>query len=581
MEPRKRQPSRPLPFDEQQFNFCLNTLCENYGVAPLTSVGTGRGAIGDFYRMVGGTHRSELRCMRCMHQTRLKSNQAAVEEFLRYRTYLQPAAPPSCPRETCAGQQTAIQRFGTTPTGSVRYRCAACSRTFSIPIRATWKQKASTKNEIVLKLLVNKMPMRRILEVADISASTLYRKLAFSHAQCVRFAARHEARLPGMDLGHVRVGSDQQTYLINWGSHIDRRNFALRALVTADNGSGFVFAVHPNFDPETDPMTVEREARLCGDNDLPPQHRRHARLWLARDYLDVSKERRDRSAATDRSQPTAGGDLHEEDMYDEAGELKRPTRGMQVHQAYVFLGHFQFLRHLLQGASRLSIAVDPDSGLKQGALAVFHDAITAGRCRVFELNIAKGATVDDKELAVMQAMNALDRVRADFAGMNRDAAAVLLAARQLAAWKNSTAPAEKHWIDHPLPNRAEPRLRVLPVSPRAAESVYAVAQDVVESTIRNTDRFFMIVRRRLSLLERPIKTPSSASRSWHAYSPYDPAIACRVVETLRVVFNYHLAGKDKQTPAMRLGLADRPYSLAEILAEPRVAAVNSRRKQTA
>jgi hypothetical protein len=283
--------------------------------------------------------------------------------------------------------------------------------------------------------------------------------------------------------------------------------------------------------------------------------------------------------ATDQSAPAR--DTTEEDVSQVANALKRPTRGMQVRQEYVHLGHFQYLQHLLQGASSISFAVDPDSGIRQAAISVFGEHIATGRCRVFELDVAKELTVMEKDLSIMQAKGRLDQVRKHFVGMSRDAAAVYVVANHLAELQHARDAGKPLWIEQPLPSRAEPRMRVLHATPRIDEPADAVAQDIVEASIRHTDLFFMIVRRRLSMLERPIRTPSSATRTWYAYSPYDPGVACKILEILRVVYNYHMVGKDKKTPAMRLDLCDRPFPLSDILATSRPVPVRTPKKQIA
>ncbi len=65
----------------------------------------------------------------------------------------------------------------------------------------------------------------------------------------------------------------------------------------------------------------------------------------------------------------------------------------------------------------------------------------------------------------------------------------------------------------------------------------------------------MQVRRRLSMLERPISSASKVGRTWNGYAAYQPENIVSVLDIFRVYYNYCLAGKDKKTPAMRLGLA--------------------------
>jgi hypothetical protein len=65
----------------------------------------------------------------------------------------------------------------------------------------------------------------------------------------------------------------------------------------------------------------------------------------------------------------------------------------------------------------------------------------------------------------------------------------------------------------------------------------------------------MLVRRRLSLLERPIGSASSTGRTWYGYSAYNPEVIVKILTIFRVFHNYTLLGDDKKTPAMRIGLA--------------------------
>jgi len=79
------------------------------------------------------------------------------------------------------------------------------------------------------------------------------------------------------------------------------------------------------------------------------------------------------------------------------------------------------------------------------------------------------------------------------------------------------------------------------------------------------DRFFMPVRRRLSLLKRPIGTASKAGRTWYGYSAYRPAHIEKLLGIFRVYYNYALKGGDGKTPAMRLGLETHIVKFDELL----------------
>jgi hypothetical protein len=85
------------------------------------------------------------------------------------------------------------------------------------------------------------------------------------------------------------------------------------------------------------------------------------------------------------------------------------------------------------------------------------------------------------------------------------------------------------------------------------------------ATLHSIDRFFMQLRRKNSMLERPITSSGNSGRKWYGYSPYDPAMAVKLMEIYRVYCNYVKLGDDGETPAMRPGLAKGPGSVEDIL----------------
>ena len=62
-------------------------------------------------------------------------------------------------------------------------------------------------------------------------------------------------------------------------------------------------------------------------------------------------------------------------------------------------------------------------------------------------------------------------------------------------------------------------------------------------------------------------TSATSGPQFHIYQPYNPNVFAKLIEILRVYYNYVLVSGDKRTtPAMRLGLMERPASVADILA---------------
>jgi hypothetical protein len=75
----------------------------------------------------------------------------------------------------------------------------------------------------------------------------------------------------------------------------------------------------------------------------------------------------------------------------------------------------------------------------------------------------------------------------------------------------------------------------------------------------------MQVRRRLSLLERPVSSSAKPGCRWLGYGPYKPLMGGKLFDIFRVFYNFVEVGKNKQTPAMRLGLAKGKIMIENII----------------
>ena len=257
-----------------------------------------------------------LRCLLCKELPPVKSNIAVREELDRLLQSLTLPAEPSCPDDTCVNHRIGVfagaaqyQRFGHTAGGSIRFRCKACKRLFAHSQRSTLRQRRADRNEMVFRLLVNKSPMRRICEVAEINAETLYQRIDFFSEQCRLFAAAQENKFPQMKISRLNIAVDRQEYIINWSDQADRRNIRLGAIASADMKSGYVFGMHMNFDPTLISAEVNEDALSKGDTVLAPPFRRYARAWLNDDYRHalVSAQRRRKVRAQGRRRAASSG----------------------------------------------------------------------------------------------------------------------------------------------------------------------------------------------------------------------------------------------------------------------------------
>ena len=75
----------------------------------------------------------------------------------------------------------------------------------------------------------------------------------------------------------------------------------------------------------------------------------------------------------------------------------------------------------------------------------------------------------------------------------------------------------------------------------------------------------MLTRRRVSLLERSKSVAASERRKYHGYGAYNPYSHVKVMEIIRLFYNYCLTSDDGTTAAMRLGLAKSPIKAERIV----------------
>jgi transposase-like protein len=570
-----------------QVNFCKNPLCLNFGCpASIESQPRGPGAKDhnnrDDYTVISdGKGAVYLQCNLCNETLPIKNNSAILEECSRLSAYLAPNPEPSCPSDSCRNhtlgviEPRAYQAFGTTSAGAKRYRCRACGKTFSVNTKPTARQRLVDKNEEIFRLLVNKVPLKRICELASVTMDTLYRKIDFIQRQCLSFAAAHESRLKDLPIRRLYLAVDRQSHVINWKHASEKCNIMLNAVGTADNLSGYVFGVHVNYDPTLDSAKIEQDAIQCGDVYLWPPFRRYARVWLAQDYLDSLRRSRGIKQTRGRLRDSIQGAYDNLAARDDIEASEMPTMetglpydGMQVHAEYTLYAHFLLLRGLLGHVEKIRFFLDQESGIRAACLATFSKEILEKRSDAFYVRCSKELTINQKRSLKAKSVQELADFRASSAAhehlTDRDLRHLVIKDRlqelvDIGKWHD-------RWLFYPFPDMSEPEKAICwltDLHDRSYDDDH-LAWLYSKVTLHGIDRFFMQVRRRISLLERPITSSSIVGRKWYGYSPYNPAMVGKLLDIFRVFYNYVEVGDDKKTPAMRLGLT-RLASYADVL----------------
>jgi transposase-like protein len=595
----------PPSVDGFSVNFCKSTQCENFlvppnPVRPRRARGSPR-VPGDYTVVSGGRGVPLLKCELCGEHSPIRSNLAVAEEVTRQARYFvrDPRHDPSCKDPDCESFKVPLSkaadayvRSGTTNSGTQRYRCKLCNGTFVGKGHATARQRLPHKNRDIFMLTVNKVPISRILETTGIGFDSFYRKLNFIHVQCQAFAGQRESRLLAgkFTLPKMYLSTDRQAYIVNWVGRKDRRTVQMNAIGTADQRSGYVFGMALNFDDRLHKGEVETDAVTVGDIGKSPPHRKYARVWLDQDYTAAMANSENRDAAEQEAIVRSAGlvsttppllievgirymdamvrdDIEQSEFKNE--DVKLPNFGMGIHEQYTMYGHFVLLAKLLRTAPKVRLFMDQDSGFRAAAISAFGSMIKARTADAFFVKVDKAANAYEKQNAVAAAKAAVLRFMEDESIPDEKTAIVEMMKLEIKKSVSMTHWKDR-WVRHVNPIAAEPSkyvcwLTKYPADDGEEDFETHHARLLLRGTLHPIDKFFLQTRRRVSLAERAVISVRKQRRMWNGYGAYNPAILQRYLEVYRTYYNYCLPGKDKKTPAMRLGLAKAPIDPHTVL----------------
>ncbi|SDN93533.1 hypothetical protein SAMN04487897_10650 [Paenibacillus sp. yr247] len=123
-------------------------------------------------------------------------------------------------------------------------------------------------------------------------------------------------------------------------------------------------------------------------------------------------------------------------------------------------------------------------------------------------------------------------------------------------------------IEHPLPSIDQGKRFVDCTTDLSSYEIEHVANMLVKVNDKATSAFMQQIRRRLSILERPLVTARGEGKSY-IYANFNPKYAQYALTILRTFYNFCLPynswDKVKVTPAQRLGIADKQFTMKDII----------------
>jgi transposase-like protein len=596
-------PRIPLEYKGIQVNCCKFTRCENFGLTPEKAQETElfkeynknklNRQVRDkdpFYKITGKRNKiSSIKCLSCEVTNQnsstsnqiiyvLKSNKAVHQELDRISSYLTEVGT-ACINPDCHSHETStynIIKRGKTAKGTQRYRCNDCKTSFTGKANQR-RHDRSEIDKIFFKLLVAKVPLRQIKFILDMSMGMIYRRLDFIHQQCLAFVADRERQLyQSKSYERMYLCTDRQVHKSNWTNRKEKYNCEFYGIGTADSKSGYVLGFHFNYDVSMNPKIIEAEAGEIEDYKQLRHNREYARLWLKSDFKESS-------SAKNNERKELAGSIEEfiniktkegiEDEFMSSENLEKttdiPVKGMEVHNEYTMVAHFLLIKKLTKNVDKTRFYLDLDVGMKTWYIAAFKEEIAQGDSDGFLVTMEKDMTVDNKQAYVFDAKQEISK----FCGRKYSTLTYQELYRVVNDMiiKNMESPhippkSVDAWVKNPMPSMSEPDKRISSFTNIDRYDLEHQANLYRKGSLHAIDRFFMQIRRRVNMFERPFSSGSNQGRLWNGYSPYNPDMYQKLGDVFRVFYNYcQLSEKYNDTPAMRLGLAKGVVDIEKII----------------
>jgi len=469
---------------------------------------------------------------------------------------------------------------GKSKVGGQCWQCKTCKKkTNLLPSSKQSTSYHQQRNDILLmftKLLLNKTPVSRTIEVLEIGVKTYYSKLEWVYRKCLEFLERHERKpIKNKDFGTVWINTDKMIYYLNnvrkkgmGGSRYDEiedTHFPTHIIVSADVFSRYVFRSDVAYDWDIKLEDIMLDTVLLKDDHLHEYARKHARLRI--NYFP--------------QEPTENDDQTLSEYRDELFKFQRREKyidGLHTNSTYTSIAHFWLLKEMLRGKEWRFIT-DKDNSLMTALFRVFANEFRTTDAHHF-------LSLVDRTKSRKDAYNEFKQAKADLLSWGAASGYETKSLRKLAFMKltklfqshqfHQELSAGTHnyhiWannpIEHPIASIDKGFHLVDCTTDLSSYEPEQIAYMVLNVNDNASNFFIQQIRRRLSILERPLTTARGDGKSY-IYSNFNPKYAQMALTVLRTYYNFCFPYKTpdgkKLTPAQRLGITDKVFKINDII----------------
>lgn len=582
---------------EIQLNHCNNPLCKNFGL-PQEKFNVKNKP--SRYKITGTETRKSLHCnpdardkndiqpLNCYAS--LYSNWSVVEEIerlVRFQSVKKVEPEYEFHKASCSLTSSAMDtpkdfyKRGKSTSNSQTYQCKTCKKyTNVLPTKkesTTYHQK---KNDVLpqfASLLVNKVPINRACEILDIGKGTYYHKLEWLYRCCLEFLETRETKpLAKKEVDQMWLTTDKLHYVLNnvlkrgqgksRGKSLEEKQLPTFIVVTADRYSNYVFRSDVAYDWDISLDDIRDDTIQFNEDHLNQFQMKNARFgeYAAAPMPPVKNDTQTQTEY-----------LSERSCFNLRGSY---VDGLHVNSTYTAIAHLFLVKSMIQ-SKKWRFITDADDGLIGAYRKVFKDQIASKDAHQM-------ICMTNKKITRAEAKKEFDREVRNLKSWGKKTGFGHLSLTELSHYyleiqlkyhkfhnKKISGNEEVYFehgnnpINHPLPTSDRGMRKVDILTNISHLTDQQIALLVNETSDNAVNSFLQSMRRRLSVIERPILTARGDGKSY-IYSNFYPKYAQMAITILRTYYNFCLPITKKgikKTPAQWLGIADKEYSWNDII----------------
>lgn len=579
---------------EIQLNYCSNPFCKNHNQLQI------KYNLGKISRYgLSGKNRRVIKCvpdptdpngiptLGC--QTKTFSNWSLateIERLVRINSVIPIEAEYNFHKEGCTNSESyftnpkAFYKRGIASSKAQKVQCKTCKKfTNILPDKSKTTSYNQKRNDIILqfaKHLVNRVPVSRTCVILGIGRGTYYDKLEWLYRCCLEFLETRETKqFTKKIFPRIWLNTDMMEYYLNnirkkgqkkAPGEIGEKQLQTQIVITSELDSRYVFRADIAYDSDIDFKQIQLDTELYKDDHLPLELRKNTK-YTRYSYFPMEPTTSDTQTMTDYYQ----------ELY-EFSQRKKYVDGLHVNHTYTTMAQLFLIKQLVK-TDKWRIVSDDDMALKSAIKKAFSDEIQQGNLHYFVNNF-------DKTLSRVDAYNEFiesKKYLREWAKANEleDLSMYDLAVEYLKRRLNTHKFYEtkialdgtpynvnkENKIEHPIAmaDRGSRYINVITDTSKLSDE--HLARLIVKASDNSVNAFLQEIRRSLSVLERPLVTARGDGKSY-IYSNFNPKYAQMAITILRTYYNFckpFKTGKEKKTPAQRLGITDKVYSWEDII----------------